>query len=321
MADIVPPFDPKGSRYDQRTYAGRLHRFKEITDPRMLLVGDEELNKAKALLAKHAKLGKACGATDAELWNAQRIKEAIVHPVTGEKMFLPGRMSAFVALNTPVTVGMLLAKTPMQTVFWQWVNQSCNVMCNYVNRSGSTVDTTQVAQAYGLAVGVSCSIALGARKLVQSGPPWVKRLSIAVPYAAVVSAGASNVAFTRLPEMRAGVPISAPDGTPLGTSEAAARSAVASTIISRIVLQPIVPMLLPPLLLSALHSAVPLGTVAAVAAQTVFVAGCSGFALPVAIAVFPQEMKIATSALEPEYQNAKDGSGKPIEYVLCNKGL
>ena len=41
----VPPFDPKGNRYDQRTYQGRLRRFKELTDPRMLLVGDDELAK------------------------------------------------------------------------------------------------------------------------------------------------------------------------------------------------------------------------------------------------------------------------------------
>ena len=318
--DLGPPFDPKGCRYDQKTYAGRLRRFKDLTDPRMLLIGDEELSKAQALLGEHAK-GKASGATDAELWHAQRVKDAIIHPVTGEKMFLPGRMSAFVPINTPVTVGMLLAKTPAQTIFWQWVNQSCNVMCNYVNRSGAAVDTAQVAQAYGLAVGVSCSIALGARRLVEAGPPWVKRLSIAVPYAAVVSAGASNLAFTRLPEMQAGVPVAAPDGTPLGTSKAAARSAVASTVISRIVLQPIVPMLLPPLLSAAMRTVMPLGPIAQVASQTAFVAGCSAFALPVAIAVFPQEMKIATSALEPEFQHAKDAKGQPIEYVLCNKGL
>ena len=87
------------------------------------------------------------------------------------------------------------------------MNQSVNVMCNYVNRSGASVDTAQIAQAYGLAVGVSCGIAVGARKVVESGPPWVKRLGIAVPYMAVVAAGASNVGFTRLPEMQHGVPI------------------------------------------------------------------------------------------------------------------
>ena len=61
--------------------------------------------------------------------------------------------------------------------------------------------------------------------------------------------------------------------------------------------------------------------IAAIASETVFVAGVSALALPLAIAVFPQEMRIATSVLEPEFQHAKDADGKPIEYVLCNKGL
>ena len=80
-------------------------------------------------------------------------------------------------------------------------------------------------------------------------------------------------------------------------------------------------MLFPPLMTAALHSVVPLGAVGGIVAQTVFVATCSGCALPLAIAAFPQEMHIATSALEPEFQQAKDGKGQPIEYVLCNKGL
>ena len=72
---------------------------------------------------------------------------------------------------------------------------------------------------------------------------------------------------------------------------------------------------------AALQSAVPLGTVGTIVAQTAFVATCSGCALPVAIAFFPQEMKIATSALEPEFRNVKDAAGQPLEYVVCNKGL
>ena len=320
MGEAVPKFNPNGCRYDQSTYSGRLSHFREMTDPATLLVSDDDLASAQGLLARHSK-GEATGATDAELWNAKRIRDAIIHPVTGEKMFLPGRMSAFVPANTIPTAGMLLAKTPMQTVFWQWINQSVNVMCNYVNRSGATVDTSQIAQAYGLAVGVSCSIAVGARKLVEAGPPWVKRLGIAVPYAAVVSAGAANVAFTRMPEMQDGVPISAPDGTNLGTSKAAAQSAVVNTVLSRNLLLPIAPMLLPPILNAALRSVVPLGPIAAAIAETTFVAGSIFGALPVAIAVFPQEMKIDTSVLEPEFQSRVDKKGNKIEYVLCNKGL
>ena len=53
----VPPFDAKGCRYDQSTYAGRLNHFKEMTDPRTLLVGDEQLLKVCAvpgLFQEHA---------------------------------------------------------------------------------------------------------------------------------------------------------------------------------------------------------------------------------------------------------------------------
>ena len=315
----VPKFNPSGLKYDQSTFAGRLSHFREMTDPNTLLTTDAELKAAQDLLAAYDKGDRS--ATDAELWNAKRIKDAIIHPVTGETMFLPGRMSAFVPANTIPTAGMLLAKTPMQTIFWQWINQSVNVMCNYVNRSGATVDTSQIAQAYGLAVAVSCGIAVGAGKLVQSGPPWVKRLGIAVPYAAVVSAGASNVVLSRLPEIQSGVPIAAPDGTQLGVSKAAAQSAVINTVLSRNLLLPIAPMLLPPIAMMAVRSVLPLGAIAAAAAETCFVAGSIYGALPVAIAVFPQEMKIDVNVLEPEFRQAKDKSGKAIEYVLCNKGL
>ena len=44
-------------------------------------------------------------------------------------------------------------------------------------------------------------------------------------------------------------------------------------------------------------------------------------AVPLAIAIFPQEISIPTSALEPEFQNLKDAKGKLIEHVVCNKGL
>eukprot|EP00962_Isochrysis_galbana_P041043 scaffold14964_cov146-Isochrysis_galbana.AAC.1 len=320
MSGAVPTFDPRGTRYDQSTFLGRLAHFREMTDPRTLLTTPEELRRCRSLLESHAQ-GKAKGASDQELWEAKRVTDAIVHPVTGDEMFLPGRMSAFVPVNTIPTAGMLLAKTTGQTIFWQWLNQSVNVMVNYVNRSGAAVDTAQVAQAYGLAVGVSCGIAVGARKLIQSGGPGIKRLGIAVPYMAVVSAGAANVGFTRLPEMQHGVPIAARDGTQLGVSKAAAQSAVINTVLSRNLLLPIAPMLFPPLAMAAISAAVSLGPLAAAAAETCLVAGSIYGALPMAIAVFPQEMVIPVASLEPEFQNRKNKKGELITEVLCNKGL
>ena len=291
IEEPVPPFDPRGMRFDQSTFMGRLSHFRQMVDPVTLLTSPSELKSAQDLLARHAR-GEVAASAD-ELWQAKRVKDAVIHPVTGEEMFLLGRMSAFVPVNTIPTAGMLLAKSPMVTIFWQWINQSVNVMCNYVNRSGASIDTSQVAQAYALAVGVSCGIALGARKVVESGPPWVKRLGIAVPYAAVVAAGASNVAFTRLPEMQDGVPVADHEGNTLGVSKKAAVTSVGLTVASRNVVLPIAPMLLPPIALGALKAAMPfLKGPPAVAAEVGLVAASIFLALPIAIAIFPQELCI-----------------------------
>lgn len=107
----------------------------------------------------------------------------------------------------------------------------------------------------------------------------------------------------------------------LAIGQAAAQSAVVSTVLSRNLLLPIAPMLLPPLAMAVVRSMIPLGAVAGAVAETGFVAASIAGALPVAIAVFPQEMRIATSGLEPQFQNLVDAQGKKIEYVVCNKGL
>ena len=196
----MPPFSLTAPRYDQSTYAGRLQHFVEMTDMRSLLTTDAQLQQAVARLNEFKATGQLPrGVSEEEMWKARQTKEAIIHPVTGEHMFMPGRMSAFVPVNTIPTAGMLMATTPTQMLFWHWMNQTVNVMCNYTNRSGASVNTSQLAQAYALAVGTSCTIAVGASELVKRGPPIIKRLGVIVPYTAVVAAGAGNVAFTRWP--------------------------------------------------------------------------------------------------------------------------
>ena len=44
-------------------------------------------------------------------------------------------------------------------------------------------------------------------------------------------------------------------------------------------------------------------------------------ALPVAVAVFPQEAQVPVSKLEPQFQKMKDRTGKPLEFVYFNRGL
>ena len=84
-------------------------------------------------------------------------------------------------------------------------------------------------------------------------------------------------------------------------------------------------MLLPPLLMNGLRSVLPVlrsSKAAVVVAETGLIAGSVYFALPGAIAIFPQEMKIDAAKLEPELQpKLVDKQGNRIEYVVCNKGL
>merc|ERR1712217_820257 len=97
-------------------------------------------------------------------------------------------MSAFVPMNVPLCAHMLMAQTPGQVVFAQWLNQTYNMVNNYVNRSGATVDWSALLQSYALAVGASCSIAVSAGKLIKA-LPMLQVMGPFVPYLAVISAG------------------------------------------------------------------------------------------------------------------------------------
>ena len=52
------------------------------------------------------------------------------------------RMSAFLPMNTPIVVGMLLsAPTMRNTIFWQLYNQSFMAGLNYSNKNPKSVFT------------------------------------------------------------------------------------------------------------------------------------------------------------------------------------
>lgn len=56
------------------------------------------------------------------------------------------------------------------------------------------------------------------------------------------------------------------------------------------------------------------------AAEVCLVGGSIYGALPMAIAVFPQEMVIPVSSLEPEFRDRKDKAGQPITEVHIDRG-
>jgi tricarboxylate carrier len=311
-------------KYDQSNFYGRFMGMIEYIDPRGLLLSSDDVKKAQALLDEYKKTGKLpAGMSDAAMWEARKTVEVSVHPVTGEELVKVGRMSAFVPMNVPLCAIMLMASGTPQVLFAQWLNQTYNMVNNYVNRSGATVDWSSLLQSYALAVTASCSIAVGAGKLI-AAVPALQVMGPFVPYLAVISAGSANVSFTRMEEWKGkGVSIVTEEGQDLGLSLAAGQMGVMQTVLSRSCFLPIAPMVLPIFGMKALGTVAPMLTVGAagVVAEIIFICGCISTMLPCALAILPQKMEIPVSKLEPQYQNLKDSKGQPITKVFANKGL
>lgn len=247
-------------------------------------------------------------------------------------------MSCFVISNLVVTAGMLSPNlSTTGTLGWQIANQSLNVAINSSNANKSTpLPMSTLVQSYFLAVGASCGVALGLNSLV----PRLKGLSPSskmvlgrlVPFAAVASAGVLNVFLMRGEEIRKGIDVfpteteeekqkreqSGQELQSLGKSKKAATLAVGETAISRVLnATPI--MVLPPLILVRLQKTewlkqrprmvtpVNLGLILTT----------SIFALPLALAAFPQRETVKADKLEKEFwdQAGKDGC------VEFNRGI
>eukprot|EP00924_Labyrinthula_sp_SR-Ha-C_P002430 snap_masked-scaffold_16-processed-gene-4.20-mRNA-1 protein AED:0.02 eAED:0.02 QI:0/-1/0/1/-1/1/1/0/324 len=321
-------FSLEENKYDQSTYGGRFRGFLEIIDPRCLFISDEKLSRSQRLLTDFATYGVRekfpYQVTNEELWEAKKVKEAVIHPITGEKINPLFRMAAFVPVNVPLVAGMLSFTSPFGTVFMQWANQSYNSAINYANRSGSDVKVSDIAKSYSIAVSLSCSIALAARYVGNNGPKVIRRLAripFVVPFIAVSSAGSANLYFSRYKEIENGVPVVDANGNEKGVSKVAAKIGIFQTMLSRSILL-VVPVLVLP---TALMSMVPKSQRKFPKRMFVFdvlsvvVGLCVG--LPSAIALFPQKLELNCSKLEEEFRNLEDENGQKIEKLYSNKGL
>ncbi|KAI1393618.1 Tricarboxylate/iron carrier [Hypoxylon trugodes] len=327
------------SQYDLSTYWGRVKQTATITDPRTLLAGKHGLEHAKKLIVAY-KQGEIKDMTP-DLWKAKKIVDSTLHPDTGEPVLLPFRMSCFALSNLVVTVGMLTPGLKTTgTVLWQITNQSLNVAINYANANKSTpLSYSKITQSYFLAVGASCSVAIGLNSLV----PRLKRFSPStklilgrlVPFAAVASAGVLNVFLMRGEEIRTGIDVfpvlSEADKTKLaeegkaessvpslGKSKKAATLAVGETALSRVFnCTPI--MVVPPLLLVRLQRTKWLkkNPRFTMPVNLGLILGMSYLALPFALAAFPQRQRISAESLEEEFH----GRGGERGLVVFNRGI
>ena len=240
------------------------------------------------------------------------------------------------------------------TLLWQIINQSLNVGINSANANKSTpLSTPTIVKSYLFAVSASCSVALGLNAIV----PRLKRLSPTakttltrlVPFAAVASAGALNVFLMRGEEIRQGIDVFSTlseeekaqkekDGSQvqsLGKSRKAATLAVGETALSR-VLNSTPIMVLPPLILVRLQQTewlrqrprmtlpVNLGIwhrrmrePGLTDTEAGLILTTSIFALPLALAAFPQRQAVSAKSLEEQFWDKGGRDGK----VEFNRGI
>ncbi|KAF6208912.1 hypothetical protein GE061_014654 [Apolygus lucorum] len=321
MGDAVNLDKP---RWDQSSYLGRARHFLSVTNPLNLLYSAKELENAKEIVERHRKkVPQEKPLSVDELWKAKTAYDSAYHPVTGEKVFILGRMSAQVPCNMIVTGSMMVFyRTTPAVVFWQWVNQSFNALVNYCNRSDAAMPISQIASSYLIATTGAVGTAVALNKAVQRMPSIVGRF---VPFAAVAAANCVNIPAMRKTELQDGIKVFDENNNLIGQSKIAAKEATISVVISRIIMAA-PSMAITPIVMNSMENK-------GIFKKSRFIAPLTGigltgliltFATPLACALFAQNAPIEVSKLEPEIQekvNSKLHSKTSKQVLYYNKGL
>ncbi|KAI6184953.1 Sideroflexin-5 [Aphelenchoides bicaudatus] len=304
---LYPKFVEGQPRFPTDTFMSRYLNYLDVIDPRTLLASNVSRSKA----------------TNQQLWEAQKLRTAIFHPDTDEKILPPFRMSGFVPFGWITVTGMLLPNPSWPTIlFWQWANQTHNACVNYANRNASKPQPFSIyAKAYGCAVGAAISVSATLTWFIKraSNLSHTQKLIIQrfVPLPATSLASTLNVLCMRAPELQTGITVYDSNNKEVGASKVAAKKAVFETAVTRAFL-PVPLLLAPPCIMPFLEK---LKFVQKSAGRHLLVNACVctisfGLSLPVALALFPQQAKIRREDLETELQErTKD------QFLYFNKGL
>jgi len=326
----VVPFRLDKPRYDQSNFSGRFRHFLDVIDPRTLFTSSAKLQESLKLLEQFKTNTLPPGVTDEDLWAAKKIKDAIIHPDTGEIVPMPFRMSGFVPFGTPVVVGMLLPnQTLLTSIFWQWLNQTHNALVNYYNRNASVPQPTSLyVTGYFGAVASAVTVAGGLGEFISRtkkiAPATKAVVQKFIPYPAVATANTCNIFLMRRSELSSGISIMGDKGQHLGNSTEAAKKALMETALTRIIL-PAPILVLPPIIMGFIEKTVLFKRYprTRLPVHATVVTAAFGLALPLAISLFPQNGTIDVDKLEPTFAGANwlDKNGNKLKHVVYNKGL
>uniref|UniRef100_H3A105 Sidoreflexin n=1 Tax=Latimeria chalumnae TaxID=7897 RepID=H3A105_LATCH len=318
-------FDIDAPRWDQSTFTGRLKHFFNITDPRTVLLGNTELDRAKELVEASRAGSVPRGTTLEQLHYAKKLYDSAFHPDTGERMNLIGRMSFQVPGGMAITGFMLqFYRTVPAVVFWQWVNQSFNALVNYTNRNAaSPITPKQIGVAYVTATSTALATAVGLNLYTKKAPPLVARW---VPFVAVAAANCVNIPMMRQQEILSGITVIDDNGNELGNSrKKAERDGTGARILKRTLCY-LEGMWSSNLICTSLlkHNLLQRIKFLHGPLQVLLVGCLNGFYVPdgVFLSPLPLRSSMAVSKLEPELRDSVMAKfGDKVQYVYFNKGL
>jgi len=317
---LPPKINIDQPRWDQSTYWGRAKQFFTTTNTMNLFVSPAQLEAAKDTVLKY-KGGELNHLSEDEVWAAKHLYDSAFHPDTGEKMILPGRMSAQVPFNMLITGCMMtFYKTAPAVIFWQWSNQSFNALVNYTNRSGdSTIPMSTLSTSYVAATGGALATALGLNAMVKSLPALVGRF---VPFVAVAAGNSINIPLMRRTELSDGIMLETSEGEKIGQSKIAARQGISMVVLSRIGMampgMVLIPLVMNNLDQRGLFKRMPWANAPL---QIGLVGLVLTFATPMCCAIFEQKASIKPTAVEVEIQEKIKKMANPPEVLYYNKGL
>jgi tricarboxylate carrier len=255
------------------------------------------------------------GLSKEALWAEKYKYDSAFHPQTGAKMFLPGRMSAWVPSNMLITGAMLsFQHNPTQVIFWQFANQAVNATVNYTNRSGGDISNADLARNFALATSSAVAVALFCKKFTPAAG-FVSRLS---PFVAVCVANGCNTSLMRKNELDNGVAVSDANGVTLGHSQIAAKRAVQQVVLQRVACA--IPAMVFPLAgqlyIEKKFPAIARSRILSPVSQVALVGLGLLVGNPLTCALFRQQSPISSDELELEFRQMQ-----PAQTLFYNKGL